>query len=333
MPNHFLQSMLQGRQGAQGGVFGKADQFLQKPGGMMLLNLLAQEGFSTTPQSPLGAIGRAGLATQQQQQGQQQADLQRRLIEAQIGLTNTRASAQAGPQRRVQSAQKLANGNIGYIDAFSGKVIDTGVKFSKKVELIRQADGSVVAVDTETGTSIGETISPQQASAATTRAAESEDVAKRTVSAPKDIRAAESSLSNVTQIRKDVNDLLGDVGITTTGPLGAVLQFVPGFEARDFATVKRRITSFLALEKINEMKQQSATGATGLGAVNAKEFEALATAKANLDQASSPSAITKELRTLLAVLSRIEQTAQEDIERARAITDDSDLPPGFSEAE
>ncbi len=96
MPNHFLQSMLQGRQGAQGGVFGKADQFLQKPGGMMLLNLLAQEGFSTTPQSPLGAIGRAGLATQQQQQGQQQADLQRRLIEAQIGLAQSKAG-RGGP--------------------------------------------------------------------------------------------------------------------------------------------------------------------------------------------------------------------------------------------
>ena len=56
------------------GVFGKVDEFLNRPGGSMLMNLLAQEGYSTMPSSPFGAIGRAYGATQQQ-------DLQRKLIE------------------------------------------------------------------------------------------------------------------------------------------------------------------------------------------------------------------------------------------------------------
>lgn len=60
-------------------AFDKVDSFLNRPGGSMLMNLLAQEGYSTMPSSPFGAIGRAYGATQQQ-------DLQRRFIESQIGL-------------------------------------------------------------------------------------------------------------------------------------------------------------------------------------------------------------------------------------------------------
>jgi len=60
------------------GVLSTVDNFLNKPGGSFLMNLLAQSGYSDTPQSPFGAIGRAGVATQQQ-------DLNRRLIEARLG--------------------------------------------------------------------------------------------------------------------------------------------------------------------------------------------------------------------------------------------------------
>lgn len=48
------------------------------------MNLLSQSGYSTMPQSPFGAIGRAGLMTQQQAQQRDALDLQRRLIESRI---------------------------------------------------------------------------------------------------------------------------------------------------------------------------------------------------------------------------------------------------------
>lgn len=80
--------------GAPTGFFDKADQFLEKPGGNFLMNLLAQEGSSFTPTGgPLGAIGRAGLMTAQQGQEKQQSDLQRRLIESQIGKNNRQAQS------------------------------------------------------------------------------------------------------------------------------------------------------------------------------------------------------------------------------------------------
>lgn len=63
--------------GANGGFFSQPS---------FLMNLLAQSGYSTMPQSPLGAIGRAGVATQQQNLAQQQADLRTKVLERQLGV-------------------------------------------------------------------------------------------------------------------------------------------------------------------------------------------------------------------------------------------------------
>ena len=69
------------------GFFDKADKFLEKPSGQFLVNLLAQSGFSTIPQSRIGAVGRAALATRQQGIASRKASSQEDLIRAQIGLT------------------------------------------------------------------------------------------------------------------------------------------------------------------------------------------------------------------------------------------------------
>lgn len=92
-----------------GGFFDKADQFLSRPGGNFLLNLLAQDGYSTMPQSPLAAVGRAGLMTQQQQQQAGMADLERRMLESQIGLNTARADS-------VAAGGSKANNPFGAID-------------------------------------------------------------------------------------------------------------------------------------------------------------------------------------------------------------------------
>jgi hypothetical protein len=66
-----------------------------------------------------------------------QSDLQRRLIESQIGLNQARQNpANRPPQRRVQSTQILANGNIGIVDAFTGEVVDTGARSGNRTQVI-----------------------------------------------------------------------------------------------------------------------------------------------------------------------------------------------------
>lgn len=69
------------------------NQFLNKPGGAFLMNLLAQSGYSTMPDSPLGAVGRAQLATRQQGIEQQQLDQRSQLNDAQVRLIESRIGA------------------------------------------------------------------------------------------------------------------------------------------------------------------------------------------------------------------------------------------------
>lgn len=64
-------------------------------GNPLLLNLLAQSGYAETPDSPLGALGRAGLMTQQQQQQTSMQDLQKELLRSRIGLTNAQAQRES----------------------------------------------------------------------------------------------------------------------------------------------------------------------------------------------------------------------------------------------
>jgi len=61
----------------------------------LLMNMLAQSGYSTMPTSPLGEFGKAMVATQQQERQAGMNDLQRRFIESQIGLNDARANAPA----------------------------------------------------------------------------------------------------------------------------------------------------------------------------------------------------------------------------------------------
>lgn len=68
-----------------GGAASKVGDFINTPGGGFVMNLLAQQGYSPVPQSKLGAVGRAGVATAQQQQ-------QKQLIEARLGMQKNTAA-------------------------------------------------------------------------------------------------------------------------------------------------------------------------------------------------------------------------------------------------
>ncbi|MEM6817204.1 MAG: hypothetical protein AAF578_00300 [Pseudomonadota bacterium] len=61
------------------------------------MNLLAQSGYSTIPDSPLGAVGRAQIGAQQQMQNQRLTDAETRFIESQIGVNNARAESLGMP--------------------------------------------------------------------------------------------------------------------------------------------------------------------------------------------------------------------------------------------
>ena len=111
------------------------DRFLGSPGGSLAMNLLAGSGFSPVPQTA-GIVGRALLATQQQQQANQLTDAQKLLIESQIGLNRARTAAAGQPdagEPLTQLAKLRADAQAGRIstevfDAERRKVIDQGLQ-------------------------------------------------------------------------------------------------------------------------------------------------------------------------------------------------------------
>ncbi len=77
------------------------DNFLARPSGRFLANLLAQSGYSTVPSSPLGAIGRAALLSQEQNREDRALDIREKL------LRNRLVGTPAG-QREFEAMVKAA---------------------------------------------------------------------------------------------------------------------------------------------------------------------------------------------------------------------------------
>ena len=169
------------------------------------MNLLAQQGFSTMPSSPFRVIGQAGLATAENQRLQRRDNLQTRLLESQIGLNEARSAQGPNPTAgNVQSTFKGENGNM-HIITRDGRVQDTGVPFNNNLQLLEQADGSVVAVDRSTGQQVGTPVTPDQArDAAQTAAQTREDVAAGQGGTEMGILRLETQLGNIDQVLADL---------------------------------------------------------------------------------------------------------------------------------
>ena len=72
----------------------------------------------------------------------------------------------------------------------------------------------------------------------------------------------------------------------TTG-YGSYLSALPLTQARTLEGNTKTIKNNVALSKLRELKQQSSTGASGLGALNMKEFDAIQGIIASLDPMSA----------------------------------------------
>lgn len=247
--------------GAPTGFFDKADQFLSGPSGNFLMNLLAQEGFSTTPQSPLAAIGRAGLMTAQQRREAQMSDLQRRLIESQIGRNQTLATNPASGN--VQSTFEGSNGNM-FIVTRDGNVKDTGVKFNANLRIVTRPDGSAVLVDPSRGanTQPVEVVSPEEAvsgaAARTSAEAAAQVEGKSGAEARRDLPKAESRTQ---QLLGQLDQLESHPGFSgAVGAKGAESLFglrdtpVAGTDEADFVAMVDQIGGTLFLEAFQELK-------------------------------------------------------------------------------
>lgn len=272
-------------------------QFLNKPGGSFLMNLLAQQGFSKTPQSPFAAIGRAGLATQAQSAAQAQSELQRKLIESQIGLNTAKASLGGNPTAgNVAKTFEGDNGNM-WIIRQDGKAQDTGVPFSNNLQLVEQADGSVVAVDRRTGQVVGSPVTPQQASEATRRKTQTEKQQKL----PTELAALDSVIGKADATIDKTQEVKPLVTPANVGIESTLRGDLPGFLGGDPRKLKQAVKSLQAnfgFDTLQQMRQASKSGGA-LGQVSERELDLLINALRSIDLEGDPETLQTNLDAVI----------------------------------
>lgn len=130
-------------------------------------------------------------------------------------------------------------------------------------------------------------------------------------------RAVESfddQIATVQSLRGTIETTRKLIGPTTTG-YGSYLSALPLTPARTLEGNTQTIKNNVALAKLREMKQQSSTGASGLGALNMKEFDAIQGIIASLDPKSANYA--NDLEKVDAFFARAEDLMTKQSSRAK----------------
>lgn len=289
-----LQNLL--KQGNKG--LDAADSFLTSPGGNFALNLLAQQGFSTMPQSPLGAIGRAGLATADQQRQNRRGNLEDRLLKARIGLTEaqTQNVGLNDANNNVARTFEGQNGNMWIIRRSGGPPEDTGVPFSNNLQFIEAEDGSVRAFNRQTGQEMGTLVSPEEAADARTRSLQT-DAAQEL---PTALAGLDAQISNLNLTIDKIDDIIPLVRPGTTGA-GSLRSGLPGNlgggDARTLARAIQSLQANLGFDTLQRMRAASQTGGA-LGQVSERELDLLINALQALDQGGDDEVLIENLRAV-----------------------------------
>jgi hypothetical protein len=128
------------------------------------------------------------------------------------------------------------------------------------------------------------------------------------------IESFEDQTAAIQSLRDTIKATKALVGPTTTG-YGSLLAVLPATDARTLEGNTQTIKNNVALSKLRELKQQSATGASGLGALNMKEFDAIQGIIAALDPKSKN--YKNDLDKIDAFFERAENLLTTQSERAK----------------
>jgi hypothetical protein len=128
------------------------------------------------------------------------------------------------------------------------------------------------------------------------------------------IESFEDQTAAIQSLRDTIKATKALVSPYTTG-YGSLLSVLPATDARTLEGNTQTIKNNVALSKLRELKQQSATGASGLGALNMKEFDAIQGIIAALDPKSKN--YKNDLDKIDAFFERAENLLKTQSERAK----------------
>jgi hypothetical protein len=109
-----------------------------------------------------------------------------------------------------------------------------------------------------------------------------------------------------------VRNLVSKFTPYTTGVVGAAAQYVPGSAAYGLRSELKTVIANLAFDTLAQLKQQSSTGASGLGSVTEKEMDLLKSAVAEFDLAKSDKDLVRAANTVVRHYNNVIQAMYRD---------------------
>ena len=294
------------------------------------VDALEQVGDSMRGAAERGVLGGIAPNFSAGVQAAAQQELNEAYRRAQLEIERDKIAAQAltagRPQRRVQSAQPLENGNIGYLDAFTGEVVDTGVKAGNRTQIIDipgkgrfvfdPVESSLTPVATEQEIKTGEA----DRTAATTEAQlEAQENVESLAGELKRQDRLAAAQGRIAAVRETVVKAIDQVNAMTSGFVGSRAEGIAGTPARDLKGDITTIKAVLGFEQLQTMRDLSPTGGA-LGQVAVQELVALQSTIAELNQELSPGRLRENMEKIKTHLDNWESTIK--ISQSR--------PPGFS---
>ena len=247
------------------GITDRLDSFLNTPGGSLLMNLIAQSGYSPIPQSPGASIGRALIAMQEQKQT-------RRLVDARVGGAGIKSpfglidrakytkesvaefeetgrqsdlvlrevskvssdqsrfeffeSLDPEQKRAFRALQRAAPRPINLPGAGLGTVDPASLEFLESVPESVIQQGLGDRKEAESGGSVRGSSTEQ-----------------RIQDLPKTVQAAEQTIRGIDNVIDEVSRGLKLVGPASTGAVGSLLSFIPGTDAFSLGKIRKTIKS------------------------------------------------------------------------------------------
>ena len=110
---------------------------------------------------------------------------------------------------------------------------------------------------------------------------------------------------------------LFDMTDNTTAGWAGLFNWVPGMGPKEWDAKKQEILANVGLDKILELKDSSAQGATGLGALNEKELEMLQSYLGRIEQSRDPAGLKKTLNNMDRWMGRLMEKRQSEARRRR----------------
>lgn len=283
------------------GLLKKTDGFINSDGGNFLMNLLAQQGFSNMPQSPLAAVGRAGLETAENRQQRERSLLENNLLRARAegGIRNVAAPSSVREfeffekltdeekkrflaVKRAQQVENVPGAGLGSVNPLTGR-LDPIV-----------GEGTIVG-GIEDRAGAGERGKQDAAIAAIPERVAAQTQAQAASTLPSDLAGLDSQTARIDQTIGKIEKIIpltdeAGISVATRGDLPGAL----GGDARKLKQEIKSLQANFAFDTLQKMRAASKSGGA-LGQVSERELDLLINALQSIDPEGDPETLRENL--------------------------------------